>query len=757
MKISKFTLSFIIVGIVFLILRFGIYPPIPSSLLYFYLVIAIFAVLIYISAGNQSLGEFFRPIKDTIVNPEKRGLRISVFAGLPILVASLTYVNRSGEAPPPAELRSIHPAPPSQIQFRGKSINLDGAENPFRKDKANFRKYVEEGAVIYFKNCFFCHGDNLDGKGHFAKALNPMPANFVDKGTIAQLQESFVFWRISKGGPGLPNEGTPWNSAMPAWETILSEDEIWKVILYIYDGAGVEPRTWEEHSSEPDAHQSTPHEPASTGKSPETTTPGEALYMKKCQYCHGPKGKGDGPAAEFVDPRPRDLTKARYKIKSTPGGELPTNDDVRNVIANGIHGTSMPPWSVLGESNVRALADHVKTLAKRFRKYKERGKPLPDPIKVGTPLPITQDSINKGRELFTKLECWKCHGKNGRGNGPNALTLKDDWKHPIKPANLWRYWDFKGGYDVVDIYKTITTGRAGTPMPSFVDSATDEERWHIANFVKSLGPTDIPAKATVLKSHFTNGALPATCDDPIWDTVKTSEFSLFGQILIEPKLFTPAISAINVKSVFNDENVAFLLEWDDITQSVSGETESGAAILPDAAAIQFPVKLPESTSSQKPYFFMGDKKTSVNLWKWDAKDGFNELNANGSDDVKIQDKSGADIKASQLFDDGRRKLLITRTLLTSDKDKDIQFEINKFTPIALHLWEGHNNESGQRAAISTWANLLLEKNETGKNIIYAILTGLTIFVIELIVIWRVVGSSLQTSFVTLLEKLENIG
>ena len=101
--------------------------------------------------------------------------------------------------------------------------------------------------MVYFQNCFPCHGDNLDGAGQFALGFIPPPANFVDVGTIAQLQESYVFWRIAKGGPGLPPESHPWNSAMPVWENFLSEEEIWKVILYIYAGAGQAPRTWESH------------------------------------------------------------------------------------------------------------------------------------------------------------------------------------------------------------------------------------------------------------------------------------------------------------------------------------------------------------------------------------------------------------------------------------------------------------------------------------------------------------------------------
>jgi len=118
-------------------------------------------------------------------------------------------------------------------------------DNPLRKDQAAFRKHVAAGGEIYVRNCMYCHGDNLDGQGHFASGFNPPPANFQDPGTIAMLQEAYLFWRIAKGGPGLPKESTPWNSVMPAWEDRLTEEQIWQVITYLYDATGQQPRRWE--------------------------------------------------------------------------------------------------------------------------------------------------------------------------------------------------------------------------------------------------------------------------------------------------------------------------------------------------------------------------------------------------------------------------------------------------------------------------------------------------------------------------------
>ena len=156
---------------------------------------------------------------------------------------SYQYVKPTFEAP--VELRAIHPAPPSSIKMWKKNFNLLSLSNPFREDKENFDKYIEEGGIVYYQNCFYCHGDRMLGKGHFAHGFNPRPANFVDVGTIAQLTESFVFWRVGSGGPGLPSEGTPWLSAMPVWQDMLSEEEVWKAIMFLYWYTGHSPRVTE--------------------------------------------------------------------------------------------------------------------------------------------------------------------------------------------------------------------------------------------------------------------------------------------------------------------------------------------------------------------------------------------------------------------------------------------------------------------------------------------------------------------------------
>jgi mono/diheme cytochrome c family protein len=244
---SRFFQAVVVLALSFVVLRFGIQPPAPWSVLTLYMFIVLLAVLIFVSSDRDSWADFVAPIWATLVRPERRGLRLALLVILPLLLGYYAYTQAAARPQAPPELRAVHPAPPASIQFRGKEINVSGGDNPLRKDQAALAAHVEAGAAIYIRNCMYCHGDNLDGQGHFAAGFNPPPANFQDPGTIAMLQEAYLFWRIAKGGPGLPKESTPWNSVMPAWEDRLTEEQIWQVIVYLYAATNQQPRRWESH------------------------------------------------------------------------------------------------------------------------------------------------------------------------------------------------------------------------------------------------------------------------------------------------------------------------------------------------------------------------------------------------------------------------------------------------------------------------------------------------------------------------------
>ncbi len=227
-------------------LLFGL--PVPSSLILLYLFFAAIVTILVMTTSDASANELFSPIIALLEEPARVRQRNTIFVILPLFAALITYLAVRPDSEGVVGFRSVHPAPPAVIEAYGQTYDLGTLENPLRSlessEPERFRSYVKEGGDIYFQNCFFCHGAKLDGRGHYAHALTPRPLTFQGSDTISQLQESYVFWRVVKGGPGLPKQAGPWASSMPAWEGILNEEEVWKVILFIYDYTGNKPRQW---------------------------------------------------------------------------------------------------------------------------------------------------------------------------------------------------------------------------------------------------------------------------------------------------------------------------------------------------------------------------------------------------------------------------------------------------------------------------------------------------------------------------------
>jgi cytochrome c oxidase cbb3-type subunit I/II len=204
---------------------------------------------------------------------------------------------------------------------------------------------------------------------------------------------------------------------------------------------------------------------------------GREVYQDHCQGCHGLRGDGAGPAATFLMPMPRDFTAAVFKFRSTPSGSLPTDGDLFRTITRGVRWTAMPTWHEVPDKHRLAVVTYLKTFSRRWRE--EPGEP---PVAVPAPPRATPDLVARGKTLYAKAKCAECHGEAGRGDGPSAGQLRDDFERPIRPTDLTR-GQLKGGSGVADVYRALTTGLDGTPMPSFADSMTDEERWAIAYYV----------------------------------------------------------------------------------------------------------------------------------------------------------------------------------------------------------------------------------------------------------------------------------
>ncbi len=233
-------------------LAYGFTIPIPASVIFMYMGITVLALGAYVVSSRERWASFSRPLLRLMLEKRYQPLLALVVLAVPAIAAARVYQSMTAPIQPPYFSRTVHPAPPSEpITVHEQEFDLNAVSNPFRElehgDTEAFRVHVENGRRVYYQNCVFCHGDNMLGDGLFAYGLNPIPTNFRDSGTIAMLQEGFLFWRIAKGGPGMPEGGGPWESAMPAWDKFLSVDEMWEVILFLYDYTEQRPRERETH------------------------------------------------------------------------------------------------------------------------------------------------------------------------------------------------------------------------------------------------------------------------------------------------------------------------------------------------------------------------------------------------------------------------------------------------------------------------------------------------------------------------------
>lgn len=457
---------------------------------------------------------------------------------------------------------------------------------------------------------------------------------------------------------------------------------------------------------------------------------GEQIYSKHCMMCHGEEGDGLGPATEYLNPPPRDFTSGMFKFKTTGFEDMvPNDDDVLRMIRDGMPGTAMPGWAdLLSEQEIWDVIAYIKT----FAGYEEE---VPSQqLDYGKQVPSSPESINKGQELFLEGDrCSECHGEDGKGDA--IKRLKDDAGDRTWPRNLTKPWTFRGSNDQRDIFTRISIGIPGTQMPAFSDPKSKkklsiEERWHVANYVTSLAKTDklVRAENTVVKADKIQDTVPDSPEDQRWLQTEPSSFFLVPQIIAKQRFFKPSNDTITVRALYDDTDIAFLLEWDDRTKSLPGnekaEKIADPSIAEDAVAVQLPVSIPDGT--QKPYFGMGDAAHPVNIWHW--KSGTTEkpesitlANSKGFKDIEQRDAKTIALNAKSQYNKGTWRVVIKRPLNTDGTGQDIQFSEGHFIPIAFAAWDGSNSEKGSKHTMTTWYWLLLKPAASNKPLIIALL------------------------------------
>jgi hypothetical protein len=338
----------------------------------------------------------------------------------------------------------------------------------------------------------------------------------------------------------------------------------------------------------------------------------------------------------------------------------------------------------------------------------------------------------------------------------------DDWKRPIRAANLTQSWTFRGGSSREDIFRTMTTGFNGTPMPSFLDGLTEEQRWAITDYIDSLSGGGDPG--------YTNLVIARRVQDPIdlakgaasFETAAVARFPIVGQIMEPVRSFNPRTTSVTVQAIYDAESIALLVRWHDMSADNTGtsgpslpvplEEEEAPTIVAapsdqpadpfaeaqapaaapsefsDAVAIQIPSQVP--TDARKPYFIFGDAQNSVDLWFFDLA-GAAPLQFTGKGSADVAPNDTGEVTGIASYDQGEWSVIFKRPLRPAS---GAAFQPGAFMPVAFSVWEGFSRERGNRRGLTPWYSIYVEPENVPSAVGPMISTAVLILVIELAVI-----------------------
>lgn len=486
------------------------------------------------------------------------------------------------------------------------------------------------------------------------------------------------------------------------------------------------------------------------------TTPlslaGKAIYDQHCAACHGANGDGNGPASVWLYPKPRNFSAGLFKIKSTPGQSLPTDEDLLQSIKRGLPGSSMPSFAYLTEAEQHDVVAYVKSLTSRadasgkrvnlFEQAAVNGT-LVKPVEVPVEPAAGVQELTLGRDIYKKMACALCHGETGAGDGPQVVTLKDDAGLPIRPRDF-NTGLFRGGHTGRDLYLRIHNGLPGTPMiPYGSEQLKPEERWAVVHYVQSLRRTDVavndllaPENSAIRVQKIAK--LPTEPMDSFWESLDPVRVPL-NPLWPEPN----QVYAVAVSAVTDGKQLAVLLQWrDELPQNTAIRVQD----FQDGAALQF------SLSGKYGFLGMGDKENPVNLWNWKAgwqaeaegggapdmdsvyqsmhvdawkftnyntavsagnvisqphKTPVEDANAAGFGSFKSQPIAQQNVAGKGVWHDGFWSVIFVRDLKSKDAD-DVKFVAGKPVPVAFAIWNGEQHDRNGRKMVSNWYQLILD-------------------------------------------------
>ena len=517
---------------------------------------------------------------------------------------------------------------------------------------------------------------------------------------------------------------------------------------------------------------------------------GQQLYQKYCAQCHGEKGDGQGDATPHLYPRPRDFTTGKFKVRSTPNGALPTHQDLVDIIRRGMPYTSMPAWPRLTDAQLSNLAYYLKTFSADFANPEYAASPVP----LSSGPRATDESIELGQKLYVETGCVRCHGPVGRGDGSSAPTLTDDLGAPIRAANLAQPWTFRGGSSREDIFRTMSTGFNGTPMPSFLEALSEEQRWAITDYIVSLSGGDGPGYTNLVIARHVREPIDLAKGAASFASAPAARFPIVGQIMEPGRSFNPPASSVTVQAIYDAESVALLVRWHDMSAentgtngpslpvppeeeeqpaaapagqndgasggdgSVWGAAEAAPAPAGDAqtaeggeqaadiwgeaaAAAAAPasefsdavaIQIPAETPAGaiKPYFVFGDAQNAVDLWFFDLA-GSEPQQFTGRGSADIAPAAAAIVTGAASYDQGEWSVIFKRPLRP---ETGAAFMPGEFMPVAFSVWDGFSRERGNRRGLTAWYSLYVEPEHVPSAVGPMLRTALVILVLELALI-----------------------
>ena len=520
---------------------------------------------------------------------------------------------------------------------------------------------------------------------------------------------------------------------------------------------------------------------------------GKKLYLKYCSQCHGEKGDGEGYAAPHLRPRPRNFTMGKFKVRTTPTGALPTHQDLVNIIRRGMPYTSMPAWPNLADQEVSDLAHFITAFSPDFSNPENAAKPIPLPSAPKA----TKESIELGKKLYEETGCVKCHGTLGRGDGPSAPTLVDDWAHPIRPADLAQSWTFRGGSSREDIFRSMSTGLNGTPMPSFLEALTPEQRWAITDFIVSLSGSNGPGYSNLVVAKHVQDSIDLAKGAASFASTPVARFPIVGQIMEPGRSFHPPATSVSVQAIYDADSIALLVRWHDMSAQKTGKSGPSLPVAAEeeeeAAAAPAGESGGASAGGSKGSVF-GEEEVAPTLAgkaqtpggaQQPGGDPFAEPEAapagqpsEFSDAVSIQIPSQAPTGARKpyfIFGDAQNSVDLwffdlarpDPLQFTGRGSGDIApnatgdltgaasydqgewsvifkrplratsgapFSPGEFLPVAFSVWDGFSRERGNRRGLTVWYSLYVEPAVVPSAVGPMVKTALLILAIELVVI-----------------------